>query len=128
MIVLSCSHPLTEPQLERLQVLAGGARLRVLEPDLAHLDLDGDLVGQVRRALDALPLRGSDWESLPFLVSLPALSLSAAVLVAEVHGRCGHFPTVVRRVRSRGPVVMFEVADLIGLQDVRTSARAGRDR
>ncbi len=45
---------------------------------------------------------------------------------AELHGRIGHFPAIIR-LRSRpGPVTTYEVAELLNLQSIREEARKHR--
>lgn len=58
---------------------------------------------------------------------LPSLNFIAAVLLAELHGRMGYFPTIVRlRPVADATPRRFEVAELIDLQSVRDVARIKR--
>lgn len=50
----------------------------------------------------------------------------AFVLLAELHGRIGHFPTLIRLRPKPGPVTMYEVAELLNLQTIRETARTRR--
>ena len=51
----------------------------------------------------------------------------AACVLAELHGRMGYFPTIVRLRPVAGSVSReYELAELIGLQDVRDAARLMR--
>jgi hypothetical protein len=68
-----------------------------------------------------------EWQTRPVLVVLPSLSYSAGVLLAELHGRMGYFPPIIRMRGVPGAVPpRFEVAEIISLQDVRVAARARR--
>lgn len=63
----------------------------------------------------------------PLLVVPPALNFAAFALLAELHGRMGYFPTVVRlRPVSGTTPPRFEVAEVINLQAIRDSARKRR--
>lgn len=64
---------------------------------------------------------------LPILVNPPSLNYSAALLIAELHGRMGYFPTCVRLrpVKDALPP-RFEAAELMNLQAVRDTARRRR--
>lgn len=55
------------------------------------------------------------------------LNFSAVVLTAELHGRMGYFPAVLRLKPVPGSVPpRFEVAEILNLQAVRSEARARR--
>jgi hypothetical protein len=57
----------------------------------------------------------------------PSLSVVAALVVAEVHGRCGYFPAVLhlKPVPHTTPP-QFAVAETVNLQVVRDAARYTR--
>ncbi len=46
--------------------------------------------------------------------------------LAELHGRIGHFPTLIRLRPKPGPVTTYEVAELLNLQTIRETARRRR--
>lgn len=126
MLVLNFAHPLTAAHLARVGELAGRPVERVIAVP-AQFDHAAPFDGQVRGLLAAVGLTADDWQTTPVIVNLPSLSPIAAVLLAELHGRAGYFPTVVRLrpvIGSTPP--QFEVAELINLQAVRDVARAGR--
>jgi hypothetical protein len=61
------------------------------------------------------------------LVNLPALAPAAAALLAELHGRMGYFPAIVRiRPVAGSTPPAYEVAEIINLQAVRDAARERR--
>lgn len=81
----------------------------------------------VRQLLQSSDLHGMQWQINPILVNLPALNVIAAVLLSELHGRMGYFPTIMRLRQVEGTVpLQFEVAELINLQVVRDDARSLR--
>src|SRR5262249_13157074 len=82
---------------------------------------------QVRALLDGVGLSADEWQTTPLLVNLPSLAAIAAVVLAEVHGRAGYWPPVLRLrpVAGAGPP-RVEVAEVIDLQGVRDEARARR--
>lgn len=58
---------------------------------------------------------------------LPALNYAAGVMLAEIHGRMGHFPAIVRlRPVTEGLVTEYDVAEIINLEVVRSKARSRR--
>jgi hypothetical protein len=61
------------------------------------------------------------------LVNLPSYNYAAALVLAELHGRAGHFPAVLRlRPVAGGATTEFEVAEIINLQAMRDAARQAR--
>src|SRR5262245_61920180 len=57
------------------------------------------------------------------LVSLPSLNSIVALVLAELHGRMGYFPALVRlRPMTESVPPQFEVAEILNLQAVRDAA------
>ena len=84
---------------------------------------------QVEALLAGVPLTAEEWQTMALLVQPPALNSITAVLLAELHGRIGYFPGIVRM----RPIVdimppCFEVAEVIDLQAVREAARHRRSK
>ena len=53
--------------------------------------------------------------------------LIAALLLAELHGRMGYFPPVLRlRPIANSTPTQFEIAEILNLQNVREASRANR--
>ena len=126
MMLLNFSHPLTAEQIAQLEALAGAKVERVVDRPV-EFDLGRPFVPQVVELVDSLGLSPTEWQTLPLLVNPPALNLIAVVLLAELHGRMGYFPTVVRlRPVDEGMPVRFECAELVNLQQVRANARKKR--
>lgn len=126
MILLNFSHPLTEEQLRQLEELAGGNIDRVLEIE-AQIDPRQPVALQVVAMADRAGLTSNEWQSSPLLVNPPSLNFSAVTLLAEIHGRCGYFPAVVRLRPVLGSIPpRFEVAEIVNLQAVREEARSRR--
>jgi hypothetical protein len=127
MLLLNFGHPLTEAHLARLRELAGREIERVhVVP--THFDHARPFAEQVRELLATVPLTPEQWQTTPLLVNPPSLAPITAVLLAELHGRCGYFPTIVRLRPIAGSVPpQFEVAELINLQALRDTARTQRE-
>jgi hypothetical protein len=126
MVVLNFAHPLTPEQQQQIEALTGHPVERVIAID-AQIDLARPLVPQVVAMVDRVGFSPEEWQTRPVLVVLPSLSYSAGVLLAELHGRMGYFPPIIRMRGVPGAVPpRFEVAEIISLQDVRVAARARR--
>lgn len=125
MLVLNYSHPLTSEQRAQLEALVG-------EPlevrDLAaHLDLAQPFAEHAVALADAAGLSAEAWQTTPLLIVPPALNVAALALIAELHGRCGYFPPVVRlRPVPNALPPRFEVAEIVNLQAIRQAARSRR--
>lgn len=126
MILLNFSHPLTPAQRDQIDVLAQEPISRILDVP-TQFDEQQPFVPQLAALIEAIGLTPVQWQNEPLLVILPSLNFIAALLLAELHGRMGYFPTVVRTRPVAGSTPRrYEVAELLDLQVIRESARKFR--
>jgi hypothetical protein len=126
MILLNFSHPLTSQQLQRIGELSGQQVERVMDIP-TQFDHEQPFAQQVRELVDGIGLGAEQWQTTPLLVNPPALNAIAVTLLAELHGRMGHFPAVLRlRPVAESMPLRYEVAEVIDLQVVRDEARRRR--
>ena len=126
MLVLNFSHPLTDEHLADLQGMLGSGNLEV-RTLTTQFDHDRSFVEQARELVDSVGLTPEEWQTCSLLVNLPSLNVIAALVLAEMHGRCGYFPPVIRLRPVEGSVPpRFRVAEILNLQAVRDAARATR--
>lgn len=126
MLILNYSHPLTGEQRDQLAALTGEdvAEVRTLP---AQMDLAQPFDKQAVALADAADLSPEAWQTTPLLLVLPALNFAAAALLAELHGRMGYFPPVVRLRPVPGKLPpRYEIAEIINLQTMRDTARQRR--
>jgi len=94
---------------------------------MPQFDEQAPFLPQVESLLARVDLSPHEWQSAPIIVMLPSLNFIAALLLAELHGRMGYFPPVVRTRPIAGSMPrQFEVAELLDLQAVRENARLFR--
>jgi hypothetical protein len=125
MILLNYAHPLTSEQLDQLAALLGVTpKVRDIP---VHIDRARPITEVARELVDAVEFSPAEWQTLPLIVNPPGLSPLALALIAEIHGRCGHFPAIlnIRPVVEALPM-RYEVSELIDLQALRDTARATR--
>jgi len=126
MILLNYSHPLTSAQLAQIETLAEKKVERVIEIH-SQIDAQSPLAPQVVALADKTMLAPLEWQSAPIVVNPPSLNFVAVVLLAELHGRCGYFPAMLRmRPAPNSLPPQFEAAEIINLQAVRDAARLAR--
>lgn len=126
MILINFSHPLTETHLARITQLTGTEPARTLNA-MPHFDEQEDFEPQLADLLTGIDLTPTEWQSEPILVVLPSLNFIAGLLLAELHGRMGYFPPIVRTRPVSGAVPRrYEVAEILDLQAVREGARRSR--
>jgi hypothetical protein len=125
-MIINFAHPLTPTQLERIEQLTGEAVGRVLDVTV-QLDHAEPFEPQMRRLVDTLDLPTPTWQEAGILINPPGYAPATAVLLAELHGRMGHFPAIarIRPVANSNPT-RYEVAEVINLQAVRERARERR--
>ena len=126
MLLLNFAHPLTDAQLARVRELVGQEIERIIAVP-TQLDHARPFDEQVRSLLATVSLTPDQWQTTPLIINPPSLAAITAVLLAEMHGRCGFFPTILRLRPVAGTVPpQFEVAELLHLQAVRDTARTQR--
>ena len=125
MILLNFGHPLTETQKTETEKLLGTGIDRVIETH-SQFDAETPFSGQARELVNRVGLSGKEWQTEALLVNLPSLSVIAGLVTAELHGRCGYFPAVLRLKSVPGTPPRFEVAEILNLQAQRDSARTLR--
>ncbi len=123
MNLLNFTHPLSPAHLQAIGLLASREVERVIDRS-AHFDHGVPFAGQVRELLDGVGLTPAEWQGTPLVVNLPSLSAIAGPLLAELHGRMGYFPSILRMrpIRDALPPA-FEVAEILNLQCLRDQAR-----
>jgi len=94
---------------------------------LTQFDPSKSYATQAQELVKSIPLSGVDWQTVPLLINLPGHSTIAACLLAELHGRMGHFPAIIRlRPVHINPTPSFEIAEIVNLQELRDQARLSR--
>jgi len=127
MLILNFSHPITPEQRVQIESLAD-TTISDIRAIPVQIDQAQPLEQQIRSIVDATGLTPKEWQTLPLLINPPGYAPAAFVLLAELHGRIGHFPTLIRLRPKAGPITSFEVAELLNLQTVRENARKQRSK
>ncbi|MCB0044664.1 MAG: hypothetical protein KDD92_04480 [Caldilineaceae bacterium] len=126
MILINFSHPVTPDQLAQIVALTGREPARILAA-LPQFDEQEPFTPQLAALLDQIDLTPAQWQTEPILVMLPSLNFIAGALLAELHGRMGYFPPVVRIRPVAGAIPRrYEVAEILDLQAMREDARRTR--
>jgi hypothetical protein len=126
MRILNFAHPLTPRQIDQITALTGAEPESVTEIRV-QLDLEPEFQAQIIALVDSLGISTENWQSGGWLIALPSLNYAAAVLLAELHGRMGHFPAMLRLRPVVGTLVTeYDVAEIVNLEAVRAAARTRR--
>ena len=127
MLILNFTHPLTDENKAQIEALAGNAidEIRTIPVQVEQAE---PLEAQIVAIVDATGLSSQEWQTRPLLINPPGYAPAAFGLLAELHGRIGHFPSLIRMRPQPGPITSFEVAELTNLQEIRESARQRRQQ
>ncbi len=125
MLILNFTHPLTSEQRAQIEALAHTS-IEEIRTIPVQIDQAGPLEPQIIAIVDTVGLTSEEWQTLPLLINPPGYAPAAFVLLAELHGRIGHFPSLIRLRPKPGPVTSYEVAELLNLQTIREAARKRR--
>lgn len=124
--VINFTHPFIASQTAALEQLSGERVESVIEVK-TQFDAGQSFIEQAHELVNAVGLTDAEWQTLPLLVNLPSFNVIAALVLAELHGRMGYFPAVIRmRPVADTTPPQFEVAEIINLQAVRDRARQSR--
>ncbi|MFL5657121.1 MAG: CRISPR-associated protein Csx15 [Ktedonobacteraceae bacterium] len=126
MLILNFTHPLTLEQRAQIEALAHTS-IEEVRTIPVQIDQGEPLEPQITTIVDSVGLSSEEWQTRPFLVNPPGYAPAAFVLLAELHGRIGHFPSLIRlRPLPGSTPTIYEVAELINLQAIREEARRRR--
>ena len=122
MLVLNFTHPLTQVQREQIEALAATSIEEVRNIPV-QINQDEPLEPQIIAIVDAVGLSSEEWQTRSLVINPPGYAPAAFVLLAELHGRIGHFPALLRLRPGSGAVTSYEVAEVLNLQAIRDAAR-----
>jgi hypothetical protein len=125
MLILNFTHPLTTEQCAQIEAIAcdSVAEVRTITVRINQAEA---LEPQIHRIIEATGLSSEEWQTCPILINPPGYAPAAFVLLAELHGRIGHFPTLLRLRPRQGIITTYEVAELLNLQTIREISRGCR--
>ncbi len=126
MKILNFAHPFTKTQLAAIEALAGITISKIIELP-SQIDPNRPIGPQIESILDSSGLTPQKWQTESLLINLPSLNYSTAALLAQLHGRMGYFPSVLRlRPHTGVAAPSFEVAEILNLQSMREQGRKKR--
>jgi len=126
--LLNFSHPFTR---EQLATIADDYGIRIEDITViscpVQIDMNVSLKSQVEAIISKIGFSPDEWQTQHIIMNPPALSNVALVTVAELHGRIGHYPHMIRIVANHsGTITTFDIAEIINLDIVRANGRVAR--
>lgn len=126
MLILNFSHPLTVEQISSIETITGQKVDDVVDIPVQFTN-DQPFEPQLNALLNSIPITAIELQKEMVLVNPPSLNFITALLLAELHGRTGHFPSILRlQPMNISAGTRFEVAEILNLQHVREKARQSR--
>ena len=126
MHILNFSHPLTDSQIAKIEELTD-SKIESIKEIKTQFDMQKSFAEQVLEIVAQIDFSPLDWQTKQILINPPSLNAIACVLLAELHGRMGYFPPIIRlRPVPDSLPPQFEVAEIINLNKVREQARQRR--
>ena len=125
MLILNFTHPLTNEQQAQIEALAN-TPIEEVRTIRVQINQEEPLEPQITAIVDATGLSSEEWQTRPLLINPPGYAPAAFVLLAQLHGRIGHFPSLIRLRPKYGATTTFEVAEILNLQTIREAARRQR--
>jgi hypothetical protein len=126
MILINFSHPLTEAQIAQVEKLTGQTVGQVIDQPV-QFDNNRQFIAQLGELLKDLPISSKKLQTEAVIINPPALNSITALLLAELHGRMGYFPAILRLRPVEGSLpTRYEAAEILNLQAVRDESRVRR--
>ena len=126
MILINFSHPLTQEQVNQVESLTGQTISQVIDQPV-QFDNNRQFSEQVNDLLKDLPISSRKLQTEAIIINPPALNFITALLLAELHGRMGYFPAILRLRPVDGSLpTRYETAEILNLQAVRDESRKRR--
>ncbi len=127
-VIVNFTHPLNQHQIQQIERQTEVFVADVLSPSKTpvHFDENIPFEEQVKAIVDDVPLTDEEWQELSIIVNVPGYAVIAAPLIAELHGRMGHFPKILRLRRNPDDPNRYDFAEIIHLQRIRDRARKRR--
>ncbi len=125
MLILNFAHPLTTSQRAQIEMLAHTSieEVRTIPVQIEQAE---PLAEQITAIVETVGLSSEEWQTRSLLINPPGFAPAAFVLLAELHGRIGHFPALLRLRPKSGAVPSYEIAEVLNLQAIREAARGRR--
>jgi DNA-binding XRE family transcriptional regulator len=125
-LVLNFAHPLTAQQQAQIEELSNTTIEHIITiPTLINEEELPE--PQIASLIEAVDQSIHDWHKQDILINPPGYAPAAILLLAEIHGRIGHFPTLIRMRPNHASVTTYEVIQLLNLQTIRDAARKSSD-
>jgi hypothetical protein len=115
MLIINFTRPLTEQHLLGIAHACGSNRDALVERLIRTSFIeDSQYPVQATKLIDRVNLSRKEWQHENILIVLPGHPSAAALLLAELHGRMGYFPPIVRIREGNlpGTWVFAEILDL----------------
>jgi len=127
-LVLNFSgHPVMQGQQKKIRNLMEWPTIEVFDVPIGTVNEDERFLKIAIQKTDSIGLRPKEWQTTPIVVIPSGYSPLWSALLAELHGRLGHFPDIVRlRPAPQGEKEKFQVAEILDLRDIRHQARTKR--
>lgn len=113
MFLLNFSHPISSEQILQVQALTGQTIEQVIDLPV-QFDNGRPFLPQVAELAASIPLAAAELQTTPILVNPPGMGVISALLMAELHGRMGYFPPIIRLRPIPGSLPpRYEVAEVV---------------
>lgn len=124
--IVNFSHPLSDRTLEQIRDETGHPVGEVIRVSTQFND-DRPFYPHTVALVDKAGISPEEWQQGRILVVPPGFSPVTSTVLAEIHGRMGHFPTIIRlRAVAGSKPQEYELAEIINLQVIRDTARKSR--
>jgi len=126
MLILNFGHPIRDEVIKTIEKALNINVREIIEIPVCF-DPDASFVDQTKSLLDGDKPHLSDreWQTEDIVIVPPSQPVIAQTLIAVLHARMGHFPTIIRlKTEPESTPTRYGLAEIIDLQQVRDQARS----
>jgi len=125
-LVVNFHHLLKPEQIKDMQRLLQWPRIEVIDARLGTVPEKQNFTRYLLNHIESIDLTAEEWQTACLAVIPPGFAPACSVMLAELHGRLGYFPDIVRIRPSESGPEKYVVAEIIALRDIRNQARGKR--
>ncbi len=128
MILINYNRPLKPDQINQVEAIIHEGIERVIDLGVPELDVDAPVQPQLKALTKRLERLDLDLQKEPVIILLPPQNYQAVMVMADLHGRMGYFPRVIRTLLRTGGGLFprhdaVEVLDPQALEDLSAPSR-----
>lgn len=125
-LVVNFYHLLKPDQIKDMQRMQQWPSIEVIDARLGTVPEKKNFTRYLLNHIESIDLTAEEWQTACLAVIPAGYAPAWSIILAELHGRLGYFPDIVRFRPSESGPENYEVAEIVALREIRNKARGKR--